>query len=50
VASGRISLLQGRWHDVGDALTAIARLRTDPVPRVQAAAERAVIILTASSS
>jgi hypothetical protein len=37
-------------HRVGDALTAIAGLRTDPVPRVRAAAERAVMTLTATSS
>jgi len=30
---------------VGDALQAVARLRTDPVPRVRDAAERAVRIL-----
>lgn len=37
-------------HRVGDALTAIAGLRTDPVPRVRAAAERAVMTLTATGS
>jgi hypothetical protein len=30
---------------VGDALQAVARLRTDPVPRVRDAAERAVRVL-----
>jgi hypothetical protein len=34
-------------HRVGDALDAVAGLRGDPVPRVRAAAERAVVILTA---
>ncbi len=33
---------------IGDALSAVAELRNDPVPRVQAAAGRAVVILTAS--
>jgi HEAT repeat protein len=33
---------------LGDALTAVAGLRTDPVPRVRAAAERATAILTAA--
>jgi hypothetical protein len=35
-------------HRVGDALTAVAGLRADAVPRVRAAAERAVVQLTAS--
>jgi hypothetical protein len=35
-------------HRVGDALDAIAALRADSVPRVRAAAERAVVILTAN--
>jgi HEAT repeats len=35
-------------HRVGDALTAVAELRNDGVPRVRAAAERAMLILTAS--
>jgi hypothetical protein len=34
-------------HRVGDALDAVAALRDDEVPRVRAAAERAVIRLTA---
>jgi HEAT repeat protein len=33
-------------HRAGDALNAVAALRTDPVPRVRAAAARAVTILT----
>jgi hypothetical protein len=37
-------------HLVGDALPAVSRLRTDPVQRVRAAAERAVVLLTASST
>ena len=37
-------------HGVGDALPAVSRLRTDPVQRVRAAAERAVVLLTASST
>jgi hypothetical protein len=36
-------------HRVGDALPAVSGLRTDPVQRVRAAAERAVVLLTASS-
>jgi hypothetical protein len=35
-------------HRVGGALEAVAGLRDDPVPRVRAAAERAVVTLTAS--
>ena len=35
-------------HRIGDALTAVAQLRNDQVPRVRAAAERAVVNLTAS--
>lgn len=34
-------------HEVGDALDAVAALRGDEVPRVRAAAERAVVRLTA---
>ena len=34
-------------HEVGDALDAVAALRGDEVPRVRAAAERAVVSLTA---
>jgi len=34
-------------HGVGDALAAVADLRNDPVPRVRAAAERAIAKLTA---
>jgi HEAT repeat protein len=37
-------------HRIGDALPAVARLRTDPVPRVRAAAGRAVVLLTAGST
>jgi hypothetical protein len=37
-------------HRVGDALPAVSRLRTDPVPRVRAAAERAVMLLTETSA
>lgn len=37
-------------HRVGDALTAVAELRDDQRPRVRAAAERAVVILTASGT
>lgn len=37
-------------HRIGDAFTAVAELRNDQVPRVRAAAERAVVILTASST
>jgi hypothetical protein len=37
-------------HRVADAFTAVAGLRDDHVPRVRAAAERAVVILTASGS
>jgi hypothetical protein len=35
-------------HRIGRALDAVAALRVDPVPRVRAAAERAVVLLTAS--
>ena len=37
-------------HRIGDAFTAVAELRNDQVPRVRAAAERAVVILTASGT
>ena len=37
-------------HRIGDALTAAAELRGDPVPRVRAAATRAVTVLTATSA
>lgn len=33
-------------HLVGDTLPAVAELREDPVPRVRAAARRAVVLLT----
>jgi hypothetical protein len=36
-------------HRVGDALDAVAGLRDDSVPRVRAAAQRAVVILTAGA-
>lgn len=37
-------------HRIGDAFTAAAELRNDQVRRVRAAAERAIVILTAASS
>ena len=37
-------------HHMGDALPAVSLLRDDPVPRVRAAADRAVVRLTASST
>ena len=37
-------------HRVADAFPAVSRLRTDPVQRVRAAAERAVVLLTASGT
>jgi uncharacterized protein (UPF0147 family) len=37
-------------HHVGNALEAVAALRDDSVPRVRAAAQRAVEILTASGA
>jgi HEAT repeat protein len=37
-------------HRIGDAFTAVAQLRNDQVPRVRAAAERAIVILTASGT
>jgi HEAT repeat protein len=37
-------------HRVGDALPAVSRLHTDPVQRVRAAAERAVVLLTETSA
>ncbi|GIF65756.1 hypothetical protein Ais01nite_37910 [Asanoa ishikariensis] len=37
-------------HLVGDALMAVSVLRTDPVPRVRAAADRAVVALTAAGA
>jgi len=37
-------------HRLGDALTAAAHLRDDPVARVRTAAGRAVVILTAGNS
>jgi hypothetical protein len=40
----------GSRHHVGDALTAVAGLRDDQVPRVRAAAGRAVAAITASRS
>jgi hypothetical protein len=33
-------------RSIGDAMSAVALLRTDPIPRVRAAAERAVRLLT----
>jgi|ERR1022692_1426069 HEAT repeat protein len=35
-------------HQVGDALAAVVALKNDPVPRVRAAADRAVMILSAA--
>lgn len=35
-------------HRVGDALAAVVALRDDPVPRVRAAADRAVMLLSAA--
>jgi HEAT repeat protein len=37
-------------HRIGDAFTAVTELRNDQVPRVRAAAERAIVILTAGGS
>jgi HEAT repeats len=37
-------------HELGVALPAVAELRDDPVPRVRAAGERALVVLTAASS
>jgi hypothetical protein len=37
-------------HRIGDALTAVAELRNDQVPRVRTAAQRAVVILTATGT
>ena len=37
-------------HRVGQALDAVAPLRDDPIPRVRAAAERAVVLLTVSQA
>jgi hypothetical protein len=37
-------------HAVGDALSAVAALRDDPVPRVRAAAHRALATLTATGA
>jgi hypothetical protein len=37
-------------HRIGQALDAVAALRDDPSPRVRAAGERAVVLLTASSA
>ena len=36
-------------HRVGDALTAVAELENDPVPRVRTAGKRAVVVLTSSA-
>ena len=36
-------------HHVGEALGSVVGLRDDPVPRVRAAAQRAVVILTAGA-
>jgi hypothetical protein len=37
-------------HVLGDALPAVAELRDDPVPRVRAAAGRAVAVLSRASA
>jgi len=37
-------------HRVGDAFEAVSELRNDPVPRVRAAAGRAVVLLTAGGT
>ncbi len=37
-------------HCLGDVLAAVAELRDDPVPRVRAAATRAVAVLTAAGA
>jgi hypothetical protein len=37
-------------YRIGTALNAVAELRDDPVSRVRAAAERAVVLLTAAGS
>lgn len=37
-------------HRLGDGLDAVAVLRDDPVPRVRAAAERAVLLVSAASA
>jgi hypothetical protein len=37
-------------RQLGEALTGVAELRDDPVPRVRAAAARAVTILTAAQA
>jgi hypothetical protein len=37
-------------HELGDTLPVVAGLRDDPVPRVRAAATRAVAVLTAAGA
>jgi HEAT repeats len=37
-------------HKIGAALSAVADVRDDPVPRVRSAAQRAVVVLTAAGS
>jgi len=37
-------------HRIGDALQAVTALRDDPVPRVRAAAGRAVTAITAGAA
>lgn len=37
-------------HRIGDALNAVTALRDDPVPRVRAAAKRAIAVLTATGA
>lgn len=37
-------------HQVGDALSVVAAMHDDPVPRVRAAAARALVLLTTASA
>ena len=37
-------------HQVGDALPVVAEMHDDPVPRVRAAAARALVLLTTASA
>ncbi|HEY1345468.1 MAG TPA: hypothetical protein VGF54_10815 [Streptosporangiaceae bacterium] len=37
-------------HRIGEGLGAVVLLRDDPVPRVRAAAERAIAVLTATGA
>jgi hypothetical protein len=40
----------GNFTPVGDALAAVVALKDDPVSRVRAAADRAVVILSAAGA